>query len=89
MYSQMILHRTLQNQLQASYVETQSMIKEMEMLNLMFAELEHVGFLSCKHHISVLFQHIFTQQTKGTGDIEVTENGQVVKVKDVSLFWIS
>ena len=30
------------------------------------------------------FQHIFTQQSKGTGEIEVTENGQVVKVKDVS-----
>ena len=29
-------------------------------------------------------QHIFTQQSKGTGEIEVTENGQVVKVKDVS-----
>jgi len=66
--NQLDVSRTLQNQLQASYVETQSMIKEMEMLNLMFAELEH---------------HIFTQQTKGTGDIEVTENGQVVKVKDV------
>ena len=34
--------RTLQNELQASFVETQSLIKEMEMLNLMFAELEHV-----------------------------------------------
>ena len=30
-------------------------------------------------------QHIFTQQSKGTGEIEVTENGQVVKVKDVSI----
>ena len=35
--------RTLQNELQASFVETQSLIKEMEMLNLMFAELEHVS----------------------------------------------
>ena len=34
--------RTLQNELQASFIETQSLIKEMEMLNLMFAELEHV-----------------------------------------------
>jgi len=66
--NQLDVSRTLQNELQASFVETQSLIKEMEMLNLMFAELEH---------------HIFTQQSKGTGEIEVTENGQVVKVKDV------
>ena len=33
-------------------------------------------------------QHIFTQQSKGTGEIEVTENGQVVKVKDVSKCWL-
>merc|ERR1712108_36673 len=40
--NQLDVSRTLQNELQASFVETQSLIKEMEMLNLMFAELEHV-----------------------------------------------
>ena len=40
--------RTLQNELQASFVETQSLIKEMEMLNLMFAELEHVRSFTSK-----------------------------------------
>jgi len=66
--NQLDVSRTLQNELQASYVETQSLIKEMEMLNLMFAELEH---------------HIYTQQTKGTGEIEITANGKVVKVNEV------
>jgi len=66
--NQLDVSRTLQNELQASYVETQSLIKEMEMLNLMFAELE---------------QHIFAQQTKDPAEFEVTDNGKVVIVNEV------
>ena len=39
--NQVEVSSTLQKKLQSSYVETQSLIKEMEMLNLMFAELEN------------------------------------------------
>jgi len=39
--NQVEVSKTLQNELQSSYVETQSLIKEMEMLNLMFAELDN------------------------------------------------
>ena len=65
---------TLQNELQQSYGETQSLIKEMEMLNLMFAELD---------------QHIFPTEDKanvsnpGAGNLEVTDNGKPVNVEDV------
>ena len=69
--NQVEVSKTLQNELQSSYVETQSLIKEMEMLNLMFAELE---------------QHIFSTETKtinDSGNLEVTQNGKQIKVDEV------
>merc|ERR1740131_678189 len=39
--NQLDLSKTLQNELQVSYGESQSLIKEMETLNFMFAELEN------------------------------------------------
>jgi len=62
---------TLQNELQSSYAETQSLVKEMEMLNLMFAELD---------------QHIFPTEIAPKADVnnlEVTENGKQVNVNEV------
>ena len=70
--TQLEVATTLQNELQGSYAETQSLIKEMEMLNLMFAELD---------------EHIFPTEAKegfsNSGNIEVTENGRPVNVDEV------
>ena len=73
--SQLEVATTLQNELQGSYAETSALIKEMEMLNLMFAELD---------------EHIFPTETKddaataaNESNIEVTENGKQVNVEEV------
>jgi len=68
--NQVEVSKTLQNELQSSYVETQSLIKEMEMLNLMFAELDH---------------HIFSGQPLGAGNskTEATPNGRQIQVDEV------
>ena len=68
--TQLEVATTLQNELQGSYAETHALVKEMEMLNLMFAELD---------------QHIFPTETKDSniGNIEVTENGKPVNVDEV------
>eukprot|EP00092_Neocalanus_flemingeri_P004813 GFUD01005181.1.p1 GENE.GFUD01005181.1~~GFUD01005181.1.p1 ORF type:complete len:1051 (+),score=335.48 GFUD01005181.1:44-3196(+) len=69
--NQMEISKTLQNELQSSFVESQSLIKEMEMLNLMFAEVE---------------QHIFSNETKTMNDgekVEVTQDGTQVEVDEV------
>ena len=55
--NQVEVSTTLQNKLQSSYVETQSLIKEMEMLNLMFAELE---------------KHIFSSEEKTVNDDSIS-----------------
>ena len=74
MASQLEVATTLQNELQSSYAETQSLIKEMEMLNLMFAELD---------------QHIFPSEVKvaavgGPGELQVTEkDGKQISVTEV------
>ena len=67
--TQMEVCTTLQNELQQSYAETQSLIKEMEMLNLMFAELD---------------QHIFPSEVKIKVGMEVSaEGGKQLNVEDV------
>ena len=69
--TQLEVATTLQNELQGSYAETAGLIKEMEMLNLMFAELD---------------QHIFpTEAREGSSKdpLEVTENGKPVNVDEV------
>eukprot|EP00091_Calanus_sinicus_P000092 TRINITY_DN10016_c0_g1_i1.p1 TRINITY_DN10016_c0_g1~~TRINITY_DN10016_c0_g1_i1.p1 ORF type:complete len:418 (-),score=120.58 TRINITY_DN10016_c0_g1_i1:414-1667(-) len=62
------MSKTLQNELQSSFVETQSLIKEMEMLNLMFAQLE---------------QHIFSGDSLPTTNAELTQNGKQIQVDEV------
>jgi len=68
--NQVEVSKTLQNELQSSYVETQSLIKEMEMLNLMFAELDH---------------HIFSGQPLGAGSSksEAAPNGKQIQIDEV------
>lgn len=70
--NQVEVAKTLQSELQVSFAETQCLAKEMEMLNLMFAELEH---------------HIFNPDSACLGleapEVEVTQNGKTVKVEDV------
>merc|ERR1711915_1170892 len=69
--NQVEVSRTLQKELQSSYVETQSLTKEMEMLNLMFAELEN---------------HIFSCETMKESDIpdSASQNGKQIQVDEVS-----
>eukprot|EP00090_Calanus_glacialis_P033153 TRINITY_DN5499_c0_g1_i8.p1 TRINITY_DN5499_c0_g1~~TRINITY_DN5499_c0_g1_i8.p1 ORF type:complete len:847 (-),score=245.01 TRINITY_DN5499_c0_g1_i8:95-2368(-) len=62
------MSKTLQNELQSSFVETQSLIKEMEMLNLMFAQLEH---------------HIFSGESLPIANVELTQNGKHIQVDEV------
>ena len=70
--NQLEVATTLQSELQSSYSETQSLIKEMEMLNLMFAELD---------------EHIFPTEAKtaatNENNIEVNDNGKQINVADV------
>jgi hypothetical protein len=70
--NQVEVAKTLQSELQVSFAETQCLSKEMEMLNLMFAELEH---------------HIFNSDSVSldmeVADVEVTQNGKKIKVDDV------
>jgi len=70
--NQLEVAKTLQSELQVSFAETQCLSKEMEMLNLMFAELEH---------------HIFNSDNASLGieapEVEVTQNGKKIKVDDV------
>jgi len=70
--NQLEVATTLQSELQTSYSETQGLIKEMEMLNLMFAELD---------------EHIFPNEAKtaptNENNIEVNDNGKQINVADV------
>jgi len=69
--NQLEVSKTLQKELQSSYAETQSLIKEMEMLNLMFAEVEH---------------HIVFNETldhNNENKIEVTQNDKKINVDEV------
>jgi len=68
--NQVEVSNTLQKELQSSYVETQSLIKEMEMLNLMFAELEN---------------HIFSCETMKESDIpdHGSQNAKQIQVDEV------
>ena len=70
--NQVEVAKTLQSELQVSYEETQCLAKEMEMLNLMFAELEH---------------HIFNPDSTNIGleasEVEVTQNGKKINVEEV------
>jgi len=70
--NQLEVATTLQSELQSSYSETQGLIKEMEMLNLMFAELD---------------EHIFPTEAKtaptNENNIEVNDNGKQINVAEV------
>jgi hypothetical protein len=70
--NQVEVAKTLQSELQVSFEETQCLAKEMEMLNLMFAELEH---------------HIFNPDSTTLGlepsEVEVTQNGKKINVEEV------
>jgi hypothetical protein len=66
--NQVEVSKTLQNELQSSFVETQSLIKEMEMLNQMFAQLE---------------QHIFSGESLPTANVDVTHKGNNIQVDEI------
>merc|ERR1711892_674675 len=66
--NQVEVSKTLQNELQSRYVETQSLIKEMEMLNLMFAELDN---------------HIFSGKPLASSSSSSEGNGKQIQADEV------
>lgn len=78
--NQVEVAKTLQSELQVSYEETQCLAKEMEMLNLMFAELEHHIF---NPDIVITTTNSSIPGAEGAAVEVPAQNGKKINVEEV------